>query len=64
MPIVEPEVLMDGAYTIDRAEEVTTASLRGVFAARLGLHRHARGGARGVIDVAVTPAELVYAASS
>jgi fructose-bisphosphate aldolase, class I len=32
VPIVEPEVLMDGEHTIDRTEEVTTAVLRAVFA--------------------------------
>ncbi|MBA3300728.1 MAG: fructose-bisphosphate aldolase class I [Thermoleophilaceae bacterium] len=31
VPIVEPEVLMDGDHTIDRSEEVTTAVLRRVF---------------------------------
>ncbi len=31
MPIVEPEVLMDGDHTIDRSEEVTAAVLRTVF---------------------------------
>jgi fructose-bisphosphate aldolase class I len=33
VPIVEPEVLMDGEHSIDRAEEVTGATLRTVFAA-------------------------------
>ena len=33
VPVVEPEVLMDGAHTIDRCEEVTAAALRSVFAA-------------------------------
>jgi len=32
VPIVEPEVLMDGEHSIDRAEEVTGAALRAVFA--------------------------------
>ncbi|MFQ5775891.1 MAG: class I fructose-bisphosphate aldolase [Kiloniellaceae bacterium] len=32
VPIVEPEVLMDGDHTIDRCEEVTEAVLRVVFA--------------------------------
>jgi len=32
VPIVEPEVLMDGEHTIDRSEEVTAAVLRTVFA--------------------------------
>jgi fructose-bisphosphate aldolase class I len=31
VPIVEPEVLMDGDHTIDRSEEVTAAVLRAVF---------------------------------
>jgi len=33
VPIVEPEVLMDGDHTIERCEEVTTVTLRCVFAA-------------------------------
>lgn len=33
VPIVEPEVLMDGGHTIDRCEAVTTWTLREVFAA-------------------------------
>jgi len=32
VPIVEPEVLMDGDNTMERCEEVTTATLRRVFA--------------------------------
>ncbi len=36
VPIVEPEVLMDGEHSIDRAEEVTRDTLRTVFAALLG----------------------------
>ena len=32
LPIVEPEVLMDGDHTIDRSEEATEATLRAVFA--------------------------------
>jgi fructose-bisphosphate aldolase, class I len=31
VPIVEPEVLMDGAHTLERCEEVTTATLKSVF---------------------------------
>jgi fructose-bisphosphate aldolase class I len=31
VPIVEPEVLMDGAHSIERCEEVTTATLESVF---------------------------------
>jgi fructose-bisphosphate aldolase, class I len=38
VPIVEPEVLMDGAHTIGRCAEVTEAVLHAVFHA---LHRHA-----------------------
>lgn len=38
VPIVEPEVLMDGAHTIDRCLEVTEATLRSLFN-RLALHR-------------------------
>jgi fructose-bisphosphate aldolase class I len=38
VPIVEPEVLMDGNHTIDRCEEVTRATLERVFAA-LADHR-------------------------
>ena len=37
VPIVEPEVLMDGGHTIERCAEVTEAALRAVFAA---LDRH------------------------
>ncbi len=33
VPIVEPEVLMDGDHTIERCEEVTTATLQRLFAA-------------------------------
>jgi fructose-bisphosphate aldolase, class I len=33
VPIVEPEVLMDGAHTIDRCEAVTLGVLQAVFAA-------------------------------
>ena len=38
VPIVEPEVLMDGDHTIERCEEVTTAALRSVFS-QLAEHR-------------------------
>jgi fructose-bisphosphate aldolase class I len=38
VPIVEPEVLMDGAHTIARCEEVTAVTLRRVFA-QLSAHR-------------------------
>jgi fructose-bisphosphate aldolase class I len=37
VPIVEPEVLMDGAHTIERCDEVTEATLKVVYA---HLHRH------------------------
>jgi len=33
VPIIEPEVLMDGGHSIERCEEVTTAALRATFAA-------------------------------
>lgn len=38
VPIVEPEVLMDGDHSLERCEEVTTETLRLVFSA-LGEHR-------------------------
>lgn len=38
VPIVEPEVLMDGDHTVDRCFEVTEAVLRSLFN-RLALHR-------------------------
>ena len=38
VPIVEPEVLMDGAHTAERCFEVTEATLRAVFN-RLALHK-------------------------
>jgi len=37
VPIVEPEVLMDGAHSLERCEEVTAETLSTVFAA---LHSH------------------------
>src|SRR5262245_42355188 len=37
-PIVEPEVLMDGAHSIERCEEVTNSVLHAVFD-QLGQHR-------------------------
>jgi fructose-bisphosphate aldolase class I len=43
VPIVEPEVLMDGAHTIERCEEVTTEVLSLVFA-ELTAHRVALEG--------------------
>ncbi|HEY2799706.1 MAG TPA: class I fructose-bisphosphate aldolase [Chthoniobacterales bacterium] len=43
VPIVEPEVLMDGNHTIGRCEEVTIAALETVFAA-LAEHRVALKG--------------------
>jgi len=36
VPIVEPEVLMDGDHTIERCEDVTEWTLREVFAALVG----------------------------
>jgi fructose-bisphosphate aldolase class I len=38
VPIVEPEVLMDGTHSIERCEEVTSATMRSVFNA-LDAHR-------------------------
>ena len=38
VPIVEPEVLMDGNHSIDRCEEITTVTLNSVFDALVG-HR-------------------------
>ena len=38
MPIIEPEVVMDGDHTIERCEAVTEATLRATFAA-LAEHR-------------------------
>ncbi len=38
VPIVEPEVLMDGDHSIDRCNQVTSATLRAVFA-QLDAHR-------------------------
>jgi len=43
MPIVEPEVLMDGSHTIERHFEVTEQTLRSVFDALAG-HRVMLGG--------------------
>ncbi|HZW59985.1 MAG TPA: class I fructose-bisphosphate aldolase [Woeseiaceae bacterium] len=43
VPIVEPEVLMDGAHSIGRCEEVTAAALEAVFA-ELAAHRVALEG--------------------
>ena len=40
VPIVEPEVLMDGSHTLDRCEEVTDETLRTVFSALF--HHHVR----------------------
>ena len=38
VPIVEPEVMMDGSHSIDRCAEVTAATLEALFA-QLELHR-------------------------
>ena len=43
VPIVEPEVLMDGDHTIERAEEVTEATLRSTFAALYEQRVHLEG---------------------
>ena len=38
VPIVEPEVLMDGSHTIERCEEVTSAVLHAVFGELVAQH--------------------------
>ena len=38
VPIVEPEVLMDGGHTLERCEQVTAAALDSLFA-ELAAHR-------------------------
>jgi fructose-bisphosphate aldolase class I len=43
VPIVEPEVLMDGAHSLERCEEVTGAVLHAVFAALFEQHVHLEG---------------------
>ena len=43
VPIVEPEVLMDGAHTLERCEEVTNAVLAEVFAQLHGHRIHLEG---------------------
>ncbi len=43
VPIVEPEVLMDGDHTIERCEEVTDAALTAVFDALFTASRAPRG---------------------
>jgi fructose-bisphosphate aldolase class I len=43
VPIVEPEVLMDGDHTIDRCEDVTSAVLRAVFARLVEAGVHLEG---------------------
>lgn len=43
VPIVEPEVIMDGGHSIERCEEVTNAALDAVFA-QLAAHRVALEG--------------------
>ena len=43
VPIVEPEVLMDGDHSIDRCEEVTSAALKALFEA-LAAHKVALAG--------------------
>jgi len=43
VPIVEPEVLMDGAHTIERCEEVTDAVLNEVFGQLAGHRVHLEG---------------------
>src|SRR5580692_8900566 len=43
VPIVEPEVLMDGAHSIERCEEVTDATLKAVFDALAGQRIYLEG---------------------
>jgi fructose-bisphosphate aldolase class I len=43
VPIVEPEVLMDGAHALERCEEVTGAVLHAVFGALFEQHVHLEG---------------------
>jgi fructose-bisphosphate aldolase class I len=43
VPIVEPEVLMDGAHTIERCDEVTSATLQSVFDALFAQRVHLEG---------------------
>jgi fructose-bisphosphate aldolase class I len=43
VPIVEPEVLMDGAHTIERCEEVTSLTLQSVFDALYAHRIHLEG---------------------
>src|SRR5512134_2468384 len=43
VPIVEPEVLMDGGHSIDRCEEVTTRLLSAVYGELLGHRVHLEG---------------------
>jgi fructose-bisphosphate aldolase, class I len=43
VPIVEPEVLMDGAHSIERCEEVTSATLVSVFDALYAHRIHLEG---------------------
>jgi len=43
VPIVEPEVLMDGDHTIERCEEVTTLTLKYMFDALFAMQVHLAG---------------------
>jgi len=43
VPIVEPEVLMDGTHTIERCDEVTSATLQSVFDALFAHRVHLAG---------------------
>ncbi len=38
VPMIEPEVLLDGGHTVERAEEVTEATLRATYAAMAAHH--------------------------
>ena len=43
VPIVEPEVLLDGSHTVERCEEVTTETLRITFSALMKQRVHLEG---------------------
>ncbi len=38
VPMIEPEVLLDGSHTVERSEEVTEAALRATYAAMAAYH--------------------------
>jgi fructose-bisphosphate aldolase class I len=43
VPMVEPEVLLDGAHSIEKAKEVTTKVLQGLFESLVKHHVHLDG---------------------